>query len=389
MCSNAFNKYLSENSQTSLYLIKLLSKRLANTNTKLKEVENEKTAIILNELSELFPDFSIKELDENLDKYLVENDYIASTGAAKKIILVDRSKKDILYKLYSTIFNDEAKNNLIKSASCYYLVNDMPEFAVRLLAQENHWEEVFDITNKFLENNNLHEKLIAEIVSCIKNCPDEIFASNNNVLLFLLNMYLDYDTEFGFIKIECILQNINAFTSEEKAELYTLAAKYCKKMGLKQKSLEYLNMAVGIADKINSSDSKHLIAEDEERKYELTERNYKSTFGMSMAKNARNHLFRKNRIPGIIAIFVSILLIGYFKYTVPITGLSRNAMIFIGISLAAVTFWIANIIPSFVVALLMALGWIMSGVVKPEVLCLDFLLPFGYIWSAYLLSELP
>ncbi|MDF2684550.1 MAG: crp 3 [Brevibacillus sp.] len=78
-------------------------------------------------------------------------------------------------------------------------------------------------------------------------------------------------------------------------------------------------------------------------------------------------LFQRSRLGGWIATVLVLVSLAFFHYMEPLGGLSRTAMDFIGVGIAAVILWIVNLIPDYIVSLGMVMAWVLGGLVTPEV----------------------
>ena len=92
----------------------------------------------------------------------------------------------------------------------------------------------------------------------------------------------------------------------------------------------------------------------------------------------QRQLLKKSKLTVVSLIVFSVIIIDYCTHTTPVLGLSREAMIFVGISIAAVVSWVANILPAFIVSFSMVLIWVLSGIVKPEIALSGFGTPVWF-----------
>ncbi|RUS49065.1 SLC13 family permease [Cohnella sp. AR92] len=195
-------------------------------------------------------------------------------------------------------------------------------------------------------------------------CPADKLLARFRVLAAYLSHCAAHKREIGVAKLEELLERGAAsfHTDEEKIRLLELGAEWSRALGHKQKALVYLQRAERIATHAEQAG-----AEDDlsERSYRLAEQKLRQEKSKDLAAKAGGLWKRK----GWSAAFASCAAIGSmagFHFMAPVAGLSRDGMDFIGIGLAAVIFWMVNVVADYLVALVMAMLWVLEGLLTPE-----------------------
>lgn len=172
--------------------------------------------------------------------------------------------------------------------------------------------------------------------------------------------------ETGLFKAEAALAATGlGFSAAQRVLLHERAAEIARAAGLTAKALEHLAMAEALATAPKDAGGEGGPDADE-RAYRYAKEKLDRQLAKEQAVRAGS-LFRGFRWNGAIALLVAACCLGYFHFAPPMGDLSRHGMDFIGIGLAAVALWIVNMIPDYIVALLMAMAWVLGGLVKPEV----------------------
>ncbi|MFS0725603.1 SLC13 family permease [Paenibacillus sp. 1P07SE] len=171
---------------------------------------------------------------------------------------------------------------------------------------------------------------------------------------------------------------------EQTARVYEWAAELSHRLERHAKAMEYVQMAEELGRRQPGAAGGGSAEELEERSYRLKRQQVQRQRTERLASRA-GALLGQTRWSAAASILAALLVIVLFAWLPPLGGLSAQAMLFVGISIAAVILWIVNIIPDYLVALLMAMLWVLGGVVAPETALSGFATP-TWLYMVFILA---
>ncbi|CAN7183831.1 SLC13 family permease [Paenibacillus sp. LjRoot56] len=398
-----FDRLVIEQPQISSYFIRLLSQRLVSTNGRLQASKEAKAQWVLHEV-ELLPallrDFlfacaCLPSVRDGLLKHLfgmaieeanqayaalgrfvqqdVERDSVHMRPEIARVLL------DILPQRYG----ERQQQLWVDQALDYYRTEGDWASMVEVYAARNEWELALDVAaiaaGELAEPGHVKaaEAALAEserqqqvISQALRRCPDELLVERYAVLWAYVRYCVEHAPEAGLAIVEAALdQRGAAYSAQQLTTVYEWGADLCRKLGRNQLALEYLQLAESTA--LSGSGS--------------TKRSGDQSFGLAKQMLARSKSERlaagagrlgdRSRWLGLAAVILAVASVLGFHIAEPVAGLSRHGMDFIGIGLAAVILWIVNIMPDYIVALGMAMLWVLGGLVEPEVALSGFASP--------------
>jgi len=405
--AETFNELL-ENNAISNYFLRLLCLRLKQTDITLHLAESSRKKVILSDLAKMGEDLRkvllcgsvLPTLDAKfLGRYL-ELDaaarleecsrlfpYVLKEDKERGTVAIHSSLHRQLRELYHAGFDAEHKACLLAAAARHYLEAGRVTRAVQVYVDNQCWPEACRTATGVAEKLEENPELLAAVLKQLAHCPEVVLFQHYQLLLIVLKAQLATDAAAGLLRLESALTVSEEFFSrEQEIPLYELASDYCQRLGLEHKSLEYIHMALTIAGEVGKSDG---VKRPEEaggpsRSYRLSRQEMKGAIGASLALSKTRSLFHRSLSLSVCSAALALALIVVFGLLPPVAGLSDRAMLCIGISLAAVVMWVADTIPSYVVALLMLLLWVLLKIVKPDTALAGFASP---TWM-YLLGTL-
>lgn len=427
-----FDRLVVEQPQISSYFIRLLSQRLVSTNGRLQASKEAKAQWVLHEV-ELLPallrDFffacaCLPSVRDGLLKHLfgmtieeanqayaalgrfvqqdVERDSVHMRPEIARVLL------DILPQRYG----ERQQQLWVDQALAYYQAEGDWSSMVEVYAARNEWELALNVAaiaagewaepgqvkaagqtvKARREEGEKAERLVGEraektkiaaeaalaeserqqgvIGQALRRCPDELLVARYAVLWAYVRYCVEHAPEAGLAIVEAALdQRGAAYSAQQLTTVYEWGADLCRKLGRNQLALEYLQLAEATA--LSGSGS--------------AKRSGDQSFGLAKQMLARSKSERlaagagrlgdRSRWLGLAAIILAVASVLGFHIAEPVAGLSRHGMDFIGIGLAAVILWIVNIMPDYIVALGMAMLWVLGGLVEPEVALSGFASP--------------
>ncbi|ERI11326.1 SLC13 family permease [Aneurinibacillus aneurinilyticus] len=400
-----FQALIEENTKISTYFIRLLSQRLIQTNSRLQASKEAKSKWILQEM-EHFPERLVEcllacSVLPFVSKGIIQSElgiaspelelinipklqgYIRVDPLNKDGFVIEPAVKSTLAELYITKYGYNKKKQWIGHAAELFMAEGKWMAAVEVYEENEEWEAAVDVLNQ-----KLHETMGSiprehEIYGRLDRYPDELLCNRFIVLESYLKYCIEQRREIGIAKVELALeQNPSLYTPIQLVTLYEYGAELCHNFDMRQKALEYLQMAeacmASLAQPTNES------MQNGDRTYRLAKQKLDSEKSKQLAEN-KSVFWKRNRFSGIIAILLIIISISYFHYAPPFAGLSREGMDFIGIGIAAVVLWIVNLIPDYIVALFMAMFWVIGGLVKPEVALSGYATP-TWLYMLFILA---
>ncbi|MFD0675144.1 SLC13 family permease [Cohnella sp. GCM10027633] len=407
MDKDIFEKLIVEHPLISTYFIGLLSSRLVQTNDRLQQSNEAKARWIAQALEDmpgdwrrfleacsLFPRMNrklardllgIEEVDRigdwlsrpeefiRFDPGLSgrqeeqgangEDDSPGSTADAAQWFAIAPAVRGTLRASLAARMTAAQLGELRDTATRMWRADGEWAAAIRMYAEAELWDDAIGAAESAPEPYDGFDAL--------DRCPIEALGGAR---FAVLDRYLRYCAaharEAGFARAEAALDAKGlGFGTGQLVLLHERAAEICRALGMQAKALEHLAMAEALATAPRSAAgaaSTESDAEAGERAYRLAKQKLDRQLTKDLASKAGS-LLGGNRWSGLVALLVAATCLGYFHFADPVAGLSRHGMDFIGIGLAAVALWIVNVIPDYIVALVMAMFWVLGGLVPPEV----------------------
>jgi di/tricarboxylate transporter len=295
-------------------------------------------------------------------------------------ITLSSAIKPTLHRLLTERRSPEEIDELRERAAKGWIENGAWGAAIQMYAESEQWEAALDIAEQAPSSD--------EGLRCLDRCPSVLLLSRFEMLEKYLKFCAESKSEAGFAKVETLLdQSSISLTIDQRMTLYECAAEICQRLGMKQKSLDYLAMADSLSEAL-SDRSDDAEEDSSERSYRLAKQKLDSHRTKERASKA-GLLLRGTSWNAIVALLLVVTCLSYFHFAPPLGTLSRHGMDFIGIGIAAVVLWIVNLIADYIVALFMAMFWVLGGLVTPQValsgfssttwLYMLFILAFGAV----------
>ncbi|NQX63426.1 SLC13 family permease [Paenibacillus qinlingensis] len=397
-----FDRLVVEQPQISSYFIRLLSQRLVSTNGRLQASKEAKAQWVLHEV-ELLPthlrDFllacaCLPSVRDGLLKHLFGmtiEDANQAYAALGRFVQEDVERDSVhmrpeiarvLLDILPQRYGERQQQLWVDQALAYYRTEGDWASVVEVYAARNEWELALEVAaiaaGELVEKAEMAAKAALDeserqqrsIGQALRRCPDELLVARYAVLWAYVRYCVEHAPEAGLSIVEAALdQRGAAYSAQQLATVYEWGADLCRKLGRKQLALEYLQLAESTA--LSSSGS--------------TKRSGDQSFGLAKQMLARSkserlaagagRLSDRSRWLGLAAVILAVASVLGFHVAEPVAGLSRHGMDFIGIGLAAVILWIVNIMPDYIVALGMAMLWVLGGLVEPEIALSGFASP--------------
>lgn len=409
-----FDRLVVEQPQISSYFIRLLSQRLVSTNGQLQASKELKAQWVLHEVEKLpatLRDFlfmcaCLPNVSDNLLVHLIQMTFEEAERiypSLGRFIQRDPERDSIqmraeIGRVMLDMLPQQYGNNQqllwVEQALNFYRVEKNWAAMVEIHAARNDWELALDVATKAageveaaeVEQAGMRGRAQAEIAAeaalveserqqrvisrALRRCPEELLVARYAVLWAYVRYCVEHAPEAGLSIVEAALdQQGAAYSVQQLATIYEWGADLCRKLGRNQLALEYLQLAEATA--LSGSGS--------------TKRSGDQSFGLAKQMLARSKSERlaagagrlgdRSRWLGLAAIILAVASVLGFHIAEPVAGLSRHGMDFIGIGLAAVILWIVNIMPDYIVALGMAMLWVLGDLVEPEVALSGFASP--------------
>ncbi|MGE5391385.1 MAG: SLC13 family permease [Deltaproteobacteria bacterium] len=386
------------------YLLRLISRRLVQTNENLHQSRSISQHLVAEDLGKLptivrnivlaqsvVPteswDFiaeycdSHKPIDE-LSKYADDYPHIIHLNKAG-LPLVNPAYRGILAEIYSREYPME-KEALISSAVAFFKSHDLLLKILQLYSMNSRWTEVLELITQNIDEITRDDAIMGSLPELLEACPNELLYNYYETFILFLDSCLDLCPYLAWAKLEAALSSgDNRFSNEQMIALYERAAALCKQLGDWQNALDYLHTALAISSTTDNSElfSKPADSSVSDRQYQLAQQQLFTARSAAWAQNARLMLTGKGLPRSILMILLVIGSLAYFSESTPLAGLSRPGMLFTGITVAAIILWIFNRVPGYLVALLMAMAWVVLGLATPREAFAGFSNPY---WLGFL-----
>lgn len=393
MDDEAFGQLIADKTSISAYFIRLLSQRLVQTNDRLQSSKEAQTKRVLEEADKLPPELErmitacamLPYADQGLAQALLGIDRPLTELAAAHPSLLEFIRPDeeengaaraqgrfrlhpavkpIAAERYMGRHTERETADWLRQASEYWMARGDWASAAAIYAERGDWETALNLAERQGTGATAADETAAAASGCelLDRCPAELLLPRFSVLARYAKFCAERGREAGLAAIEAALDRRAslAYTTEQTALLYETAAALYEAIGQRQKAIDCLRKAEAIAR------SPQEAAESEERAYRLAKQKLEQEKSKELASQAAS-LLKGKRWSGLAAIVVVLASLLFFHFAEPFGGLSRHGMDFIGIGIAAVALWMVNVIPDYLVALLMAMAWVLGGLVAPEV----------------------
>lgn len=388
---DTFQELVDEYPSFSAYFIRLLSQRLVRTNRVLEASKQEKQRHLIEELDTL-PDslrwcllsatvvpafrkqwaereYGIASFDEALADRPLWQAYLVplNNDSDSEWFTIHSSVKGTLAEVYVSSYGVRAKRELLSRTAERYVDDKKLLYAAQLYAEQDDWAAALRMMRVFgderfgTSDNSDTPAEERRILRLLDSCPDDILFREHDLFISYMKSGLEEEAwKSSLARLEqAISQSSIYFTGVQTVRLYELAAEFCHRLQHHQKALEYLQLA----EAATTTSPEH---QEEGRSFLLAKQNLDLLRTTGKAEKAVKW-WTRSRFAGWIAIALALASLGYFQWAPPFGGLSHEGMVFIGVALAAVVLWIVNIIPDYLVALFMAMYWVLAKLVPPEV----------------------
>lgn len=394
-----FSQMTAENSSIAQYFMRLLSHRLTQTNERLRNSQEDIIKLTLEELNKLsplmrsillaaslLPDwpepflesyFACPRLLEQMAEHLDSCRHILRWNQEKGEPFLNPACKNVLRDIFIREKLDQ-KEVLLNQAVDYYTAVGRPDLALQTYTDNGDWPNACQFLIAISQSQQ--DYLGPQLALLLENCPDDILFESYMVFKLFLDACLESRPRSGWNRLQVALSDWKKyFTTEEAIGLYEKASEYCYQMGDALKALEYRNLALSFYPVLGQGPGRAKADGDaaagSDRAYQLAKQQLNSAWRIDTAEKATRVFARKIGWVGLVATLLAVSSVVFFATAHPALGLSRQGMLFTGISLAAVVFWIVNLIPSYIVALLMAMAWVIGGLVDAETALSGFASP--------------
>ncbi|MDD9270710.1 SLC13 family permease [Paenibacillus sp. GCM10023248] len=385
-----FERLIIDQPQISSYFIRLLSQRLVSTNDRLQASKEAKAAWLTQELAQLaeptrdflFACACLRGMSEKLAVHVFQQELPANGEVPHGLEHLVRRADGFLHvreEMIRTML-DLVPQNCSSSlqqlwaeqAASFYLAEREWAAAIEIYTERGEWElalEVAAAAGAALAESDPQREAIGQ---ALRRCPHERLTELYTVMLEHLRYCAEHAPEAGLSIVEAALDKQGAaYSAQQLITLYERGAELCRKLGRKQLALEYLQLAETRQQGQGQRDRSKI---SEDRIYGLAKQMLARSKSEFLAESARR-LAGRSRLLGIAAVVLAVLSVLGFHLADPVAGLSQQSMDFIGIGLAAVILWISGIMPDYIVALGMAMLWVLGGEVEPEVALSGFATP--------------
>ncbi|NLW90760.1 MAG: cyclic nucleotide-binding domain-containing protein [Syntrophomonadaceae bacterium] len=393
---NTFSQMTSENSNIAQYFMRLLSHRLTQTNERLRNSLEDNVKLTLEDLNQLsplirniilatslLPDwpelflesyFSCPNLPEQIAGYLETCRHIFRWDEEKQQAYLNPACKSVLRDIFIRE-KLEQKEAFLNQAVDHYTAQGRSDLAMQVYTDNADWPNACQFLIALRQAE--WDSNWVEMALLLENCPDDVLFQSYIVFTIFLDACLENRQRIGWNRLQIALANWrNHFDTDEAIGLYEKAAEYCNRTGDTEKAQEYRNLALSLYPALGMVAGKEKdFTEGSDRIYQLTKQQLNSAWRIDTAEQATRAIAGKIGLVGLIAALLAVGSIWFFATATPAFGLTRQGMLFTGISLAAVIFWIVNLMPSYIVALLMAMAWVVSGLVQAETALSGFASP--------------
>ncbi|WP_308634899.1 SLC13 family permease [Paenibacillus silvisoli] len=379
-----FDQLIGEHPTISAYFIRLISQRLMSTNDRLRDSKEMRAQWLLQELDQL-PQQLVQcllwsahiavihpqlvelrfgfDMREQVERFPVMERFmsVVSQLEEQQWWAVKAEVKSALTELATDRYSYKEKRSWFEEAEAFYWENEQWLALAAMYAEDRNWEKLLHTAPRYKAASEWEDR---ELLRLLRQCPDDELSRYFPALEQAIRLCLARSAEEGLQLVEAALQGAADYKAEQRIALYEWGAELSRLLNNRHKALEYLQLAEAAAG-ARSGRRKHGELE-EEREYQLAQQQLTTRKSLLFAERA-SRLIKPTEWAKWLALAAAIGMIALFAVLTPVAGLSDKGMLFIGIAIAAVILWIVNIIPDYIVALGMAMLWVLGGIVKPEV----------------------
>lgn len=361
----------------STYFIRLLSRRLTTTNEQLMTTKELTSQAIAKELDDFpsalvhlllccspFPRISGRWLAKHLGidmKEALENEpkvrrFIEEVDTSPGWYTLVSDTRQVMAEIATVRYGHGEILEQMSEMLAYYEAAQEWEAAVELLSLSGRWSEALEIVDRV--KSSLDADSHIRLYKLLDACPPEYIVSRFERLSDWITRV---EPQAGMVLLDrAWSEHGEHYTNEQWIATYEWAAHIQAQLGRHQQSMEYLTLAEARKSGTGSSSwenapGSHLVQQ------QLARGQIRRLAGSA------GGLFQRSPLGVWIAAVLVMVSLACFHYVDPFGGLSRSAMDFIGIGIAAVILWIVNVIPDYIVGLGMVMAWVMGGVVPPEI----------------------
>ncbi|MBP3961537.1 SLC13 family permease [Paenibacillus lignilyticus] len=399
-----FDALITEHPTISAYFIRLISQRLTHTNERLRDSKEMRSQWIMQELKQL-PEplvqfllwsahlatihnglielrfgFSLQEKMKQypvLTKFLSVDDDGMNEPQWSKIKL---EAKSALIEMATAAHSYKEKRQWIEDAQAFYTEQEQWLALAVMYKEEGNWDKV---VHTVIRQQAMSEPEETQTFGLLLECPIEVLLRCYAALELAVRLGLVHGPEEGLRIVEHAVREGTLNDNKVKLiSLYEWGAELSRLLHNRHKALEYLQLAEAAAQVLSGRWPQAI--QDEEREYQLAQQKLTNRKSMFFAERA-SRLINPSQWARWLALVMALSMIVIFYFMPPAAGLTDKGMLFIGIAIAAVILWIVNIIPDYIVALGMAMLWVLGGVVKPEVALSGFASP-TWLYMIFIMS---
>ncbi|RXZ83379.1 hypothetical protein EBB07_06080 [Paenibacillaceae bacterium] len=405
-----FDRLIAEHPLISAYFIRLLSRRLVNTNQRLqasKETETQWVRQELEQMEDKHREFllwcmHVQAADDKLVAHTFGFGLEAELASFPKLaqwlsvsaavdgrlrrVTVLPAMAEQLRKLELSGAGAEHAAQRVADAAGYYESSGDYAAAAELYADHKNWEALLNMAGAALQGGaeagadaivrtngkagSTASALAtqagpqqAAICQQLHRCPQHHLTARFDLVEYYIDYCRKHDPASGLTLIEFVLNEQAAACSRQQLlAVYEWGAELSRCLNRRQQAYEYMQLAEAAALSLSEPVGGKA---DEERAFQLAKQKVAGRRHQYLAENA-GRLVKRRSLTAICAIMLALLCLVLPYVLEPTAGLSREAMIFIGIALAAVIMWIINIVPDYIVALGMVMLWVLSGTVDAQ-----------------------
>lgn len=372
-------RLVAEHAPISSYFIRLLSRRLVSTNNRLqaaKETEAQRLAQALEGLDERLRQFAYKciplprvspalarhfGVDPEGEAFARLAPLLEADSARAPFFVVRAAAKPLLLESCAGRYDPDQMQRSVREAAGFYEASGQWAEAFDVHAYRGDWNEALDTLLR--AKGALPDDQAKRVYAALDGCPAEPLLARFSLLERYVGYCRERAPEAGLAKLAAMLEAHGPeLPADRLPALYEWCAELCRIAGRSRTALEYLRLAeaaAASADKIEAG------AGGGDRMYGLAKQKLTARRSQLLAEGA-SRLLGRNRATAVAALLAAALCVAVFRLLEPAWGLSREGMTFIGIALAAVVLWIANIVPDYIVAFGMMMLWVLLGVVGTD-----------------------
>ncbi|WP_185602144.1 SLC13 family permease [Paenibacillus sp. 598K] len=277
----------------------------------------------------------------------------------------------------------EGRRELLAAEARHLAAVGQLEGALLTWLELEDWEQAASLLEGELAQGAASGSLPAAVIERLDGCPAAVLAAHSVLLEAYVLHGIDERREPALRQLEDVLALSPDWPPARLARLYEWAGELSHRLDQRVKALEYVQMAEELGRRLGEEQGAAAQAA-EERTYRLKRQQVQRQRTERLASRA-GLLLQRTRWSAAASVAAALLVVLLFGWLPPLGGLSEAAMLFIGVGIAAVILWIVNIIPDYLVALLMAMVWVLGGVVPPETALSGFATP-TWLYMVFILA---